>query len=437
MTLTSSAPPTPRESSAKGAWWIVLLLCAINIVNFLDKSAFGLVALPVMEEFGLTPSQFGTINSAFFAVFAVSAAGLSWLGNRYSARWLLVVLIVVWSLLQLPIAVTNTVVLLVLCRIALGAAEAPFMPISQHVLQQWFPDRLRQAPIMVVVASGGIGGIVLIPLLAKLIESAGWRWLFVVLAVAGFVVALLWAFFGAERPTDQATTAATDSPEVSTPDRVPYRKIVCSGTFLGSVAALFVAQWILAFGSAWVPAYLEQGLGFTSSKAGLLVGVLYVIISVGTLGYGVLSQMLSSRGVSNRQARVVPMAVLFVAGAAILILSTMGVPPVASALLLGVGCALAQGGFGIGPVSLGQVVPPTQRPAVLGMLLTGGALGAITAPTVFGALIQNAATPLQGYHHALWVTAGVFALAAVVVMVFIRPERDAATWAVKARVEQQ
>lgn len=126
------------------------------------------------------------------------------------------------------------------------------------------------------------------------------------------------------------------------------------------------------------------------------------------------------------------MAILFVVGAAILILSTMGVPPLASALLLGVGCALTQGGYGIGPVSLGQVVPPTQRPAVLGMLLTGGALGAITAPTVFGALIQNAATPLQGYQHALWVTAAVLLLAAVAIMILIRPERDAARWAVAA-----
>ncbi|KZM28000.1 transmembrane transport [Ascochyta rabiei] len=433
MTTTSSSSAALSGGATRNAAWrIVLLLCLINIINFLDKSALGLVAVPIREEYGLTPSQFGMIGSAFFLVFAVSAAGLSWLGNRFSPRWLLFGMVILWSVLQLPIAVSGSVALLVVARMALAMVEAPSLPLSQMVLHQWFPDKLRQTPTMVFHASGPIGAILVIPILTVLIALLGWRSLFFVLAVAGIVVAILWGLFSKNGPVTD-TNAHNDTTTAAPPQAaVPYRTILRSGTFLGAAAALFVAQWSIAVGSAWIPAYFEEGLGFDAGDAGVLVAVMYVFITVGLILYGVVSQRRSARGIASREARVLPLATMMVVAAVIVIGSTLIGIPLVSALVLGLGLSLAQGGFGIGTVVLGEIVPQAQRAAVIGIMVTLGAVGAILAPTVFGFLVESSSTTLAGYHHAWWLTAVVFVVMAFAITRLIRTDRDGAIYAAAA-----
>lgn len=421
---SAGAKVMARSKRTRQAWLIVALLCAINTVNYLDKAAFGLVALPVMDEFGLTPSQFGMINSGFFALFAVSSAALSWLGDRYPTRWLLAILIAVWSVLQLPMALVNSVGVLIACRLALGAAESPNMPLSQHNLQQWFPDRKRSLPTMLLYASPAAAGIVLIPWLTGLIADRGWQSLFLVLTLAGAIVCIIWVLLGRDGPL--GATDTTEGSEGQQAMRLPYRKIITSGTFLGSIAGLFVAQWALALCASWLPAYLQQGLGFSVHEMGRLVAVVFAMSAAGMIGYGFLSQWLTSRGMSGRGARVLLLAALLVAGAVMMVLATTAESPLARALFFGIGIALAQGGFGIGPVTLGQIIPAGQRAAVLGMLYTGGAVGSIIAPWAVGELIQRAPTPAEGYPHGLLLTAGVFVAVAVAITALVRPERDAA-----------
>jgi ACS family D-galactonate transporter-like MFS transporter len=52
---------TPRE-----AWLIVALLFLFMLVNFADKAVIGIAAVPMMQELGLSPSEFGLIGSSFF-----------------------------------------------------------------------------------------------------------------------------------------------------------------------------------------------------------------------------------------------------------------------------------------------------------------------------------------------------------------------------------
>jgi hypothetical protein len=46
--------------------------CSPSSCCFLDKIVLGLVAVPMMDELGLTPKQFGDVGSGFFWLFAIS-----------------------------------------------------------------------------------------------------------------------------------------------------------------------------------------------------------------------------------------------------------------------------------------------------------------------------------------------------------------------------
>lgn len=56
----------------KMAWRMTILLALFMPLNFVDKIVVGLVAVPVMTEFKLSPTEFGVIGGSFFWPFAVA-----------------------------------------------------------------------------------------------------------------------------------------------------------------------------------------------------------------------------------------------------------------------------------------------------------------------------------------------------------------------------
>ena len=58
-----------RYTEGWSAWTVVILLVLFMLINFADKVVLALVAIPVMDEFSLTPTQFGLLGSSFFLLF--------------------------------------------------------------------------------------------------------------------------------------------------------------------------------------------------------------------------------------------------------------------------------------------------------------------------------------------------------------------------------
>src|SRR5689334_25428826 len=85
------------QATPKGAWTITFLLFLFMLVNFADKIVVGLAAVPIMTELKLEPSQFGLLGSSFFFLFSISAIVVGFIVNRVEARWVLLVLAIVWA----------------------------------------------------------------------------------------------------------------------------------------------------------------------------------------------------------------------------------------------------------------------------------------------------------------------------------------------------
>ena len=75
--LAAAAQPAaaPRQ-----AWLMVALLFLFMVINFADKAVVGIAAVPIMDELGLGPREFGLLGSSFFLLFALSAivTGINW-----------------------------------------------------------------------------------------------------------------------------------------------------------------------------------------------------------------------------------------------------------------------------------------------------------------------------------------------------------------------
>jgi MFS family permease len=215
--------------SAK-AWKVAIALAAFMMINFLDKIVLGLVAVPMMDELGLTPQQFGVIGSSFFWLFAVGGVGGGFLADRFDTRWLALCMILIWSACQLPIVYSTSIATIIGCRLVLGLGEGPAWPVAVHALYKWFPDDRRNLPIAVLAQGSGVGLILAGFMIPAVTAMWGWRANFIILAVAGFAWAGLWAWFAEEGNVEQDRPAGATGIAASP---VSYSRFLFDRSVLG------------------------------------------------------------------------------------------------------------------------------------------------------------------------------------------------------------
>ncbi|MFI6938585.1 MFS transporter [Streptomyces sp. NPDC050418] len=411
----------------RGAWRTAWLLLAFMVVNFADKAVLGLAGPQIRAEFDISRVEFGAAQTAFFSLFSLAALGVAALTRRVRTTTILLVLVVLWSVAQLPMLWGAAgFAVLVATRVLLGAAEGPAAPVALHHVHGWFPQQERSLPTAVLMVGAAVGVAVASPVLTVVIAHWGWRWAFGVMGLAGLVWAAAWARWGADGPLAPPVTRKSDSAAAAVAsDGPPLRTILRTGTFITAAFGSFAAYWWMSSLLTWTPDYLQNVMGLELHQAGTLVGAGGLANGLVLLGHGLMSQRLARRN----GRRALPAG----AGAGLLLLASglatavFGLAdPVAVKVLMMLGpMALGLVMLTIATTACAQITPASQRGVVLGVLTFVYALGGILAPVILGTLVDGAATVPAGYENGWLFTAGLLATAGALVACFCRPERDA------------
>jgi MFS family permease len=410
-----TAQPTP-----KGAWRITFLLFLFMLVNFADKIVVGLAGVPIMTELKLEPEQFGLLGSSFFFLFSISAIIVGFIVNRVDTRWVLLALAVVWALTQFPMVGEVSFTTLLICRVILGAGEGPAFSVAAHAIYKWFPDEKRTLPTAILSQGSAFGVILAVPALNWIIVNHTWHYAFGALGVVGLMWVVAWLMLGREGPLVQTVAMAAADPHI------PYFQLLTSRTFIGCCAATFGAYWALSLGLTWFTPFIIKGLGFSQKDAGLISVLPWVFGAVIVLLAGWISQVMLTRGFSTRGARgVLGAAPLIVGG---LILAAM--PYVQGAglqiALLVFGSGLCGAIYVVCPPMLGEFTPVSQRGAVIAIYGAIFTLAGIVAPFVMGKVIQNAATPMEGYLTGFTINAVILIASGLLGLLLLWPNTERA-----------
>ncbi|AQV94084.1 MFS transporter [Cupriavidus necator] len=409
-------------------WMITGLLCLFMAINFADKAVLGLVAVPLMQELQLSPAQFGSIASGFFLLFAISGVLVGFLSNRVSTKILLLVMAIIWSVSQLPLALAPSVPLLFASRILLGAGEGPAYPVAIHALYKWFPDQRRNLPTSIVMQGSQIGLLVAGPLVTICTLKYGWRAAFLVLAAVGALWALAWWCFGAEGANKETSTIAKN-PE----KKVSYVALIFDRTILGNMLAFWAAYWLITLTFTWIPSYLQKVMHFDALTAGWLFSAFVAINIPIVIGGSWLSQRLLKRGMSSRVARVGLGSVSTCAGGLLILLAVTQIDDrLVKTLLLAVGCGLPQVAIALSATILAEIVPSPQRGAMLAISNSVGTTAGVLAPVVTGFLIQGVPDLATGYSHGLTLAAGLALFAGVLGGLLMNPATSKRRFSVNA-----
>ncbi|WP_179402066.1 MFS transporter [Burkholderia guangdongensis] len=408
------------------AWAITIWLTALAAINFLDKVVLGMVAVPIMRELHLSPTQFGVIAGSFFWLFSLSAAVVGFVGNRVPARWLLLGMAAFWSVIQFPVSLASGATSLVVLRVLLGIGEAPGYPVSVHALYKWFPHEKRNLPVS-IINQGAVIGLLLAGLGVPFItRDWGWRANFVVLAVASALWGIGWLCFGREGTlTTQLPHHAHTNANANAPVRIPYLRLLRDPTIWTGFLAGFAAYWGIALLMTWLPSYLERGLGYDAIGAGRMFSFVVAIgmpINVGLCGW---SQRMLRRGASSRAARAVfAAACVGIGGMLFIALPALPLTPLEKVALIAVAVSLPQTAFTLGPAIVGEIVPDAQRSAVVAMTVAVATSAGMIAPVVMGRLLQaHAHIGPQGFEQGFAICGGVMIVGALAVLIGQHPAR--------------
>lgn len=153
-----------------------------NIVNVPLRSIASGLGAPV--------SQAVLLVSAFVLVLAIAMPLTGWLGDRIGMRTTLIVSVVLMAVAQTLAAVAPNLPTLVALRALQGLACSAIPPVVMGLLNAYYPDRRLQM-MAAWAAANGVGQAFGPPIGGIVSQALGWRMIFVLVAIASAVVAVL------------------------------------------------------------------------------------------------------------------------------------------------------------------------------------------------------------------------------------------------------
>ena len=249
-TRTGVVPEAPpgglRMASAQGRWVLFATVLGSAVVG-IEATALNVATPAIGEDFGAPLSSLQWVLNAYTLTLAGLLLLGGSLGDRYGRRRLLVIGVVWFAAASLLCAVAPNVETLIAARALQGVGGALLTPGSLAILQATFHRDDRAAAIG---AWSGLGGVATAvgPLLGGyLVDSASWRWIFVInLPVAAAVIVV----------------ALRHVPETRDPARVPLDPV---GAALAAIALAGVTYALIegpgtGWGSPVVVVCLAGGL---------------------------------------------------------------------------------------------------------------------------------------------------------------------------------
>ena len=281
-----TAAPAPRRSASV----VLAVLLVAYIFNFLDRQILGILGPSIQADLGLTNSQFGAVGGLAFALL-YSALGipLAYLADRTSRSGVVAGSLAVWSAFTALCGAVTGFWSLFLCRLGVGVGEAGGVAPSYALIADYVPEE-RRARALAIFSLGiplGLGAGSFVG--AHLAHWFGWRTTFVVLGVAGLLLAPVLRLTIRDLPRKPA---AANEPPLASAFGILVRK---------------PAFWLLAFASSfsslcgyglalWTPKVMMLTFGLDLVTTGnFLASVLLIGGCAGVFGGGWLADRLGSR----------------------------------------------------------------------------------------------------------------------------------------------
>ena len=376
-------PVAPRKSLLAGqAGRTLLLLTAVNLLNYLDRFVVSALVESLRADFWLTDTRLGWLQPAFLVVYTVASPVFGVLGDRRHRPPLLALGIGIWSVATLFSGFARGYWGLFAARAAVGIGEAAYGTISPGLIADHYGPANRGRAYAIFFAAIPVGSALGYVVGGLVDRTLGWRAAFWFAGAPGLLLALLCL-----RLSDPPRGAAERAWHMSGEEGIgaTYRRLLGNRPYVLTVLGYAAYTFAVGGMAFWMPAFLERARGVPRAVATVQFGAIVVATGfLGTFAGGYLSDFLRRR-LEQADLWVCGISALAAAPVTLLVFTTWRPALYLVAMVVAQLLLFAS----TGPVNsaiVAEVAPSERASAVAISILTIHMLGDVLSPPLIGFL---------------------------------------------------
>ncbi|MDQ3291594.1 MAG: MFS transporter, partial [Bacteroidota bacterium] len=305
-----------EKTLAVSRWYRLIPIAFITYsLAYLDRANFGFGAASSMAtDLNITPATSSLLGSLFFlGYFFFQVPGAHYAAHN-SAKKLIFWSLILWGGLATATGLISDVKLLIVIRFMLGVVESAVMPAMLILLSNWFTKAERSRANTFLILGNPATILWMSILSGYLINSVGWRWMFIIEGMPAVIWAFLWWRLVDDKPTEakwlsepekQALADQLQAEQQGIKPVKNYAEAFKSRTVI--LLSFQYAFWSIGvYGFVmWLPSIIKAAPNMDIVRTGWLSSVPYVLAII-----GMFSASYFSDKTLNRKAFVWPFLLL-------------------------------------------------------------------------------------------------------------------------------
>ncbi|MGF6606122.1 ACS family hexuronate transporter-like MFS transporter [Paraburkholderia sp. WSM4175] len=282
-------------------WWMVALVAAGLIINYLARNTLSVAAPTMMKELNITTEQYSHVVVAWQLCYAFMQPVAGFVLDTIGTKAGFAVFALVWSVACAAAAWATGWRSLAVFRGILGLAESAGIPAGVKATSEWFPAKERSVAIGWFNIGSSIGALLAPPLVVWALFHGRWQLAFVIVGVAGIVWSVLWMIIykhprnqkllaNAERDYILSGQEAKHHDDINMPKR-NWRAMLASRDFwaIGIPRILSEPAWQTF--NAWIPLYMMTERHMNLKEVAMFAWMPFLAADIGCVLGGYLSPL--------------------------------------------------------------------------------------------------------------------------------------------------
>lgn len=271
-------------------FYIMLVLCAGYTVSQFLRTSIGVLSPNMMNDFNINPNDMGLLGGVFFLSFAIFQIPAGILIDRFGPRKVMSSVIIFGVLGSIIFALSNSFYSLLIGRIFMGLGCSICLMGSLVLITRWRDTNQFSKLAGIILAVGGIGGLLATTPLSYFSELYGWRLSFWLAAVVTFFVMLLYYFVLEDR--DKGLFINKKNKLIS-PKNLFFVLKERNFKFMIPMSLMSYSSLVVILG-LWGAPYLKDIHGLDSIERGKILMLMAISWNIGSFVFGRLRSIFGS-----------------------------------------------------------------------------------------------------------------------------------------------
>ena len=372
--------------SKKYANYVFVLLFLLYMFDYIDRMVITSMFSFIERDWGITHTQSGMLVSAVYWAIVILTFPVSLLVDRWSRTKTISIMAIMWSLATVLCAFTGNFIHLFIARLLIGVGEAGYAPGGSAMISGLYPIEKRAKMMGIWNASIPLGSALGVLLGGMIAVKFGWKHAFGIVAIPGFIVAIMFMFVKDYKTVDLSfVDKLSNKVKMSTKDIVKefISKPSVLFTYFGIASVIFVTTALLT----WLPTYIEKTRGVLPDKAGQMASFVMMLAIVGAPLGGILTDRWRKTKVNSRL--LLPSITTLVSAILLFISLIFLEGAVQYTVLLVFGASVLMFIAGASAVTQDVIHPGLRASSYAIAVVIQNLLGASTAPIILGRIYDK------------------------------------------------